>query len=287
MKSNEFDTDKGREKSSPVFVWRREEMDVLLATCETDDVFPLIQRHIEKDGLALDVGCGSGRYVRFMSDNGWNIAGIELSKETVEMVNEAWPDLKIVQGDAESIPFEQNEFDSVISFGVVEHSQQGPQKALKEIFRVLKPGGRAVITVPCHNRIRRWKRLLYWYELQTAHIIFARMLKGQKPFCNRLNPAFSFATHPAVGDFFEYRLTPEEFAAEVRQAGFDIIEHVPIALMDGIFHELNPFGLLVKFKEWKFMPTALGLWLNRFLAKRDFFHCHMQAVAVCKPSESG
>ena len=63
----------------------------------------------------------------------------------VEEGRKRHPDLTFVQGDAMKLPFADGEFDAVtISFGL--RNVQHPQKALAEMYRVTKPGGRIVIT---------------------------------------------------------------------------------------------------------------------------------------------
>ena len=49
--------------------------------------------------------------------------------------------------------------------GLVEHWKEGPGAALGEHFRLLKPGGIAIITVPLHNQVRRFKRRLWLEEV--------------------------------------------------------------------------------------------------------------------------
>jgi ubiquinone/menaquinone biosynthesis C-methylase UbiE len=55
--------------------------------------------------------------------------------------------IEVVIGDAESMPFITNAFEAVICIDVLEHLNE-PQKALKEIARVLKPHDKALITTP-------------------------------------------------------------------------------------------------------------------------------------------
>jgi SAM-dependent methyltransferase len=222
--------------------------------------------------------------VKFLGDRGHRVVGLELSKETIETVVSTWPGVRIVRGDCGSSPFSTNSMDLVLSFGVVEHWVEGPRKPLAELFRVLKPGGRALITVPCQNAIRSMKRLLWWDELMLApRAIAGKVLKRKPKPMNRMNRRYQYVVYPAYGDFFEYRMTVSEFRDEVRSVGFNIIQHVPDGNMDGLFHELNPFKLIVKFSEWRFYPTKLAKSLDRLLGRYRFFHSHMQAILASKP----
>ena len=78
-------------------------------------------------------------------------------------------------------------------------------------------------------------------------------------------------------------MTPKEFRWEIERAGFEIKAHLPVAIIDGVYHELNLFGLLVKFTGWKFYPTWVARYLNCILSKQPFAHPHMQAIIARKP----
>lgn len=258
-------------------------MESLLATCDRDGVAPLFLRHVEPGARVLEAGCGAGRYVRYLADRGYDATGIELSAETVEMVHRVWPDVSVLCGDVLDLPFGPDEFEGVLSLGVVEHFEDGPGRALREIRRVLKAGRTAVITVPCLNSIRRVKRALWVDELQHPRALLRALSREPSAKLTRRLPGSRYAVYPAYGDFFEYRMTHDEFAAEVEDAGLEILEHVPIGQIDGLYHDLNPFGRLVAFSDWKFTPTPTGERLNRWLSRKPFAHSHMQAVVVRKP----
>jgi hypothetical protein len=62
-----------------------------------------------------------------------------------------------------------------------------------------------------------------------------------------------------------------------------VLAHQPIGNIDGVYHELNPLGLLVRFRNWRFDVTPLGRALNEALSRRPFLHGHMQGVVARKP----
>lgn len=272
---------------SIVFSWNLYDIDSLLASCEKDEVLPLILKHFPKGSKVLESGCGLGRFVKYLEDRGLEMTGLEFSHESCQMVSSKWPELNIVQGDAADSPFPEKSFDGAISLGVVEHWTEGPEKPLKDLFRILRCGGLAIITVPCFNRVRKLKRMLWWEELRNIlqffliAVIRRKSLKSLK--LNKLQSTFKYVVYPSIGPFYEYRMSPDEFAAEIRKAGFEIIEHLPLDHMDGLYHELNPFKLLVKFRNWDFTASQIGIDLNQALKKTPFLHCHMQVVVARKP----
>jgi SAM-dependent methyltransferase len=272
---------------SIIFKWDESEMQALLESCRIDESTPIIERHFPQGSRLLEAGCGAARWVRFFKDRGYPITGLEFSGDTVAMVKRHWPDLDMVEGDCERSPFPANTFDGVLSFGVVEHWIDGPQAPLQDIFRVLKPGAKTFITVPCFNSVRRLKRALWCDEITKAPKALAgRLIKGKPKPLSRLNRRYAFPVFPAWGEFFEYRMSPEDFRSEIVKAGFEVLEQRPVGAMDGIYHELNPFGLMVGWRDWKLRPRGPARMLNAWLSKQPFAHPHMQAVVARKPANS-
>ena len=94
----------------------------------------------------LDLGCGSGRHVVYFAEQGFDVSGIDLSEEGVEMTNQWLKEKgllgKAVAASADKLPFAENEFEVVISFGVLDHVMKDlALRAFDEVRRVLKPGG--------------------------------------------------------------------------------------------------------------------------------------------------
>lgn len=268
---------------STVFAWRAEDIQALLASCDIDDVTPLIREYVPPGSRVLECGCGLGRFVRYLSDRGYRALGFEWLHETLRAVHGVWPDLELVSGDAARSPFPAESFDALLSLGLVEHWPEGPAAPLREHYRVLKPFGIAIVTVPLLSGVRRIKRRLWFDEM--AHLpraVARRLVRGTLIKVNRLSRT-PYAVFPTYGPFYEYRMSQDEFLVAVRAAGFEILAHRPTALMDGVFHELNPLGLLVRFRDWRLTPTPLARALNDRLARRPFLHSHMQAVVARKP----
>lgn len=268
---------------SILFAWRPGDIQALLASCDRDEVTPLIRKYFPPQGMVLECGCGLGRFVRYLTDHGYRAFGIERLHETLPPVHAVWPDLNLLTGDAARTPFASSSLDAILSLGLVEHWPEGPTAPLREHCRVLKPGGVAIITVPLHNHVRRFKRRLWLNELfDLPRAIAMRMHRGTSLHLNRLDST-PYVVYPTYGPFFEYRLTQDQFLAAVRAAGFEVLVHQPIGHMDGLYHELNPLGLLVGFRDWRFNATPVARALNAGLSKRPFLHSHMQAVVARKP----
>jgi SAM-dependent methyltransferase len=279
---------------STVFTWEKGDFEYLLRSCENDDATPYILKYMPKSGKIVEAGCGLGRYVKYLSEKGYDVEGIEYSGETVSMVKEKDSSLKVIQADVLSMPYQANSIGGIVSLGVVEHFIPGPFEPLKEMHRVLNSGGIAVISVPSFNLVRRIKRYLYIDEicyyvnpisiLRRSNII--RKLLKKKPLDKTRKLSYnrrkstSYVIYPTFGDFFEYRFRKNQFEDILVKSGFTIIESVPIGHMDGIYHE---FGrLFTTFKNWEFHPNIIGKVLNTLLSKKPFCHNHMHLCVVRK-----
>lgn len=101
-----------------------------------------------KNKRILEVGCGMGRDLVQFARNGAIVTGIDLSDESIRLakLNFKFNNLKgdIFVGDAENLVFPDNSFDMVYSYGVLHHTTD-TQKAINEIYRVLKPEGKAIV----------------------------------------------------------------------------------------------------------------------------------------------
>lgn len=92
----------------------------------------------------LDVGCGTGYFMSKISSVVKNVEGVDPhTYQTQKFGN-------IFKGEAENLPFDEESFDVVTCLDVLEHVQN-PQLVIKSIYKVLKPGGLAVITVPANQ----------------------------------------------------------------------------------------------------------------------------------------
>lgn len=97
-------------------------------------------------GRAIDVGCGPGGNTTVLRDLGWQVTGVEHSPGGAAIA--ASRGLTVVRGDATRLPFRDASLDLVLSTDVWEHIDDDAAVAA-ETYRVLRPGGRALVAVPC------------------------------------------------------------------------------------------------------------------------------------------
>src|SRR5262245_26032117 len=137
-----------------VFRWKPQDMDTLLAACDRDPLRTHIERRVPAGATVLEAGAGVGQWVRWLEGRGYRATGIEISPATVAMARAHWNGLDLRVGDAARMEFPDASFDAALSLGVVEHWPEGPGAPLRELGRVLRPGGIALLTVPCLSTVR-------------------------------------------------------------------------------------------------------------------------------------
>lgn len=120
-----------------------------------------VERGNRKVECVLDVACGTGDMVLELTKRSYLVTGVDLSEEMLAIAKRKVENGKWEVADAEHLPYDDNSFDAVTcAFGVRNfvHLEQG----LKEMLRVLKPGGRMVIlelATPDNKLVKPFYRL--------------------------------------------------------------------------------------------------------------------------------
>ena len=102
---------------------------------------------LKAGGSALDVACGSGKLTAVlarMAGPSGHVVGLDFSRQMLEVARSEHPGIEFLDGDALNLPFEDAGFDaSTIAFGL--RNLADPVRGLREMLRVVRPGGRAVV----------------------------------------------------------------------------------------------------------------------------------------------
>lgn len=109
-------------------------------------------RTFKQGGAILDLGCGAGRHLKFLAENGFEAYGCDYSssgiKASQELLASANLKANFEIASVDNLPYDDEFFDGLICFGVLYYNdKQSIQKAASEIFRVLKKGSKALILV--------------------------------------------------------------------------------------------------------------------------------------------
>lgn len=99
-----------------------------------------------KGANLLEIASGTGQLARQAVARGARVTGVDIAANMVAVARENCPTATFLEGDAESLPFEDRTFDAVLcSFGLL-HMER-PEKVVREVARVLLPKGRFSYTV--------------------------------------------------------------------------------------------------------------------------------------------
>ncbi len=174
-------------------------------------VLPTTRDYLSSGSRVLEGGCGTGVHVYNLQRHGFESIGIDNAPETVRLAKVAVPEMDIRLGDVRSLEFSDDYFDGYWSIGVIEHFWDGYAKVMKEMHRVLKPGGYLFLTFPYMSPLRKWKARRGKYS----------------PYNETPEPA----------NFYQFALDHEQVARHFIKNDFALIETKPIDGFKGLTDE--------------------------------------------------
>lgn len=124
----------------------------------------ILDRELQRLGVpgeALDIGAAGGGNCEVLTARGWKPLAVDYSPLATEIARERGFDA--MQADARDLPLTTGTFDLVLAMDVLEHIDED-HLAAEEIARVLRPGGRAFIAVPCDMEL--WSA----HDLALGHV---------------------------------------------------------------------------------------------------------------------
>ena len=130
--------------------WYRAVRELLLETVSS--------LHLDKGARLLDAGCGSGRHLQeLVLKTGVHGFGLDFSPHAAALwngngsLNHQSGCAGRCVGSVDALPFEDKWFDAVVCIDVLQAQQVDPQRAMRELVRVVRPGGAVVVMVPAHQ----------------------------------------------------------------------------------------------------------------------------------------
>ncbi len=117
--------------------------------------------HIETGSSILDIGCGNGKYMSYRKD--CIIYGCDSCENMVRIAKRRCHTANVIQSNGCDLPYEDEKFDYVMSIGVLHHvgDTEDRIRFVKEMIRVLKKGGKGLLTVWSSNQPKKdnWRSI--------------------------------------------------------------------------------------------------------------------------------
>jgi demethylmenaquinone methyltransferase / 2-methoxy-6-polyprenyl-1,4-benzoquinol methylase len=174
---------------------------------------------LKPGGSALDVACGSGKLTAALAGIAGpqgRAVGLDFSPQMLEIARHDHPEIEFLEGDALNLPFDKASFDaSTIAFGL--RNLSDPVRGLREMLRVVKPAGRAVVLEfvrPPRNLVGSAYRLY----LRTLLPAIGGALSGQP------------SAYRYLSDTVDSYRTPEELRGMASAAGWSGVTYQSLAM---------------------------------------------------------
>ena len=187
----------------------------------------------------LDIGCGTGQSRQLYASHASQYVGVDLSQEAIAMASRRFPESEWLSADARQLPFADASFDVVAYSSVLHHIPDFPT-ALREGWRVLRPGGAAFAFDP-----------------------------------NLLHPAMALFRHPKSPLYMSQGVSPDErplrprtLSRAFKAAGFTAIRQhgqSDIPYRSVAPKLMNTMLSLYNIGDWVWQRVGLGRWFGTFV----------------------
>lgn len=154
--------------------------------------YEIMKCYTDIEAPVLEGGCGLSHWVEIFQEEGYKITGVDYAPKVIERMKAIKPDVNIQLGNVFELNFPDEYFGTYFSWGVVEHFEEGPNAIIKEANRVIKKGGKLLISVPYWNA----RRINFYGEVSSI----------------------------GEGEFYQYLFNKDEFKQILEENGFKVLK---------------------------------------------------------------
>jgi len=176
-------------------------------------------RLLPPGGKVLDLGCAFGHATRKLA-RGHEAYGVDASQAFITRARRAAPQIPFTLAPAEAIPYADGFFDAVLLLDVLEHVRR-EGAVLEEVWRVLRPGGTLIVSVP-HKGALRWLDSLNFWDFLAGG--------GSHPPEEVIPGGYPYHRHYRVADL-RGLLEPGFTVRHVEYTGLGLVEVLNVALL--------------------------------------------------------
>ena len=124
----------------------------------------------QPDNIYLDLGCGTGNYTIGLTNKGITIYGVDPSEKMLGEAGNRNKSIQWLHGSAEQIPAVDQSFDGIVATLTLHH-WTNIAEAFKEIYRVLKPGGKIIFFTSTPEQMRGYWLNKYFPQMLTSSVL--------------------------------------------------------------------------------------------------------------------
>ena len=239
-----------------------------LKHCDHYELVSTFRKWLPKHQPILEAGSGSGRWVAWFAQQGWDATGLDWSETLCQRAREAFPGHRFTAGDIRQMPFDDGTFGAVVALGSIEHSPEGPESCLSECRRILRPGGIAVITVPFLGPVRGATRMAR-IPLRNLRdkLNRRRSPRGLKQAWQGIRSTWhpDFQLNEDGWSFFQYNFSRHQMRRFLEASEFTILEEFVDFYEEGIYHNFGRAAGRYDYEYARVVFSPLGKVLFKWL----------------------
>ena len=170
-----------------------------------------IASHISPFSHVLDIGCGYGSLVNYLSEQGYEAEGIDIEKDVIDIAKQLFPHVNVKTMNAEDIDsISGSSFDVVVLRDALHHLiwEHESERVFQNIRRILKPGGKLVIWDPNPMWILRFARKVIHHIDPQASVEMAKSVLAREKFYIESLSYYEAIGLPLSGGYVGLQLIP-------------------------------------------------------------------------------